>query len=236
MATDPICGMTVEPGRAAGKYEHNGQVYYFCSRHCVNKFAADPERFVPPVVKDDPATDRVCGMKVNPKSAAAKQDYDGQTYYFCSQHCLTKFNQDPARFAAATAQAAVESKSATDPVCGMKVDPEHAAGKHEHNGQTYYFCSQHCLTKFKEDPDNFLSQQESHHRGHVHGASPDARGRGKAHPAHTAKTVQPGDAVYVCPMDPEVRASKPGACPRCGMALESETIAAPASRTGHGGP
>ena len=37
-------------------------------------------------------------------------------------------------------------------------------------------------------------------------------------------------AVYVCPMDPEVRESKPGACPKCGMALEPETLAAPATR------
>ncbi len=39
---------------------------------------------------------------------------------------------------------------ATDPVCGMTVNPENAAGKHEYDGQTYHFCSQHCLTKFKK--------------------------------------------------------------------------------------
>ena len=40
----------------------------------------------------------------------------------------------------------------TDPICGMTVEPERAAGSHVHNGQTYYFCSRHCLAKFKEDP------------------------------------------------------------------------------------
>ena len=184
------------------------------------------------------ATDPICSMTVDPKNAAGKHEYDGQTYYFCSQHCMTQFKKDPERFvkptavahAAAVDQSRGKIESVIDPVCGMNVDPPRAAGKHEHNGQTYYFCSQHCLAKFKEDPDKFLSQQESHHRGHVHAASPDARGHGEAHPAHTAKTVQPGEAVYVCPMDPEVHASKPGACPKCGMALEPETIAAPATR------
>jgi Cu+-exporting ATPase len=41
----------------------------------------------------------------------------------------------------------------------------------------------------------------------------------------------PGAPVYVCPMDPEVRESKPGPCPKCGMALEPEGVAAPAMRT-----
>ncbi len=43
-----------------------------------------------------------------------------------------------------------------DPICGMTVEPGNAAGKHVYNGQTYYFCSQHCLAKFKEDPEKFL--------------------------------------------------------------------------------
>jgi len=62
---------------------------------------------------------------------------------------------------------------ATDPICGMSVEPGSAAGKQEHNGQTHYFCSQHCLAKFREDPDRFLKQQ--HGRGeHMHGTAPHA--------------------------------------------------------------
>ena len=45
-----------------------------------------------------------------------------------------------------------------DPFCGMNVEPNSAAGSHVHNGQTYYFCSQHCLAKFKEDPEKFLNR------------------------------------------------------------------------------
>ena len=84
-----------------------------------------------------------------------------------------------------------------DPVCGMLVDPGSAAGSHAHNGVTYYFCNVRCLERFRAEPERFLSPA----------------------PAQTA--AAPG-AWYTCPMDPEVRQQGPGACPKCGMALEPE--------------
>ena len=45
-----------------------------------------------------------------------------------------------------------------DPVCGMTVDPEHAAGSVEYEGKTYYFCSTHCVHKFRENPEAFLNK------------------------------------------------------------------------------
>lgn len=45
MATDPVCRMNVEPGKAAGKMEHAGQAYYFCSAVCHQKFIANPEKY-----------------------------------------------------------------------------------------------------------------------------------------------------------------------------------------------
>ena len=43
-----------------------------------------------------------------------------------------------------------------DPVCGMQVDPGHAAGSSEHKGQTYYFCSKGCKAKFDANPGQYL--------------------------------------------------------------------------------
>src|SRR5947209_5451223 len=88
-----------------------------------------------------------------------------------------------------------------DPVCGMWVDPAKARGHVEHGGQDYYFCSPGCATKFQADPQKYLDPQPT---------VPD-----KAAPAA---------AEYVCPMDPEVVSDRPGACPKCGMALEPRTI------------
>ncbi|HWP58570.1 MAG TPA: heavy metal translocating P-type ATPase [Candidatus Acidoferrales bacterium] len=101
----------------------------------------------------------------------------------------------------------------TDPICQMEVEPATAAGKHEYKGQTYYFCSLYCLEAFKKDPERFVEQPS----------------REPAAPRPAAARLP--EATYVCPMDPEVRASKPGACPKCGMALEREAPPAPFVRT-----
>jgi P-type Cu+ transporter len=103
-----------------------------------------------------------------------------------------------------------------DPVCGMNVEPDTAAGKHEYNGQTFFFCSHYCMAKFKQAPENFLKAQMHTHAGHGH-AAPGSQ--------------KPENGIYVCPMDPEVRESKPGACPKCGMALEPAAPAAPSVKT-----
>src|SRR6202030_111335 len=43
---DPVCGMTVEPSKAAAKQEFRGNTYYFCSKRCAERFAKEPERFL----------------------------------------------------------------------------------------------------------------------------------------------------------------------------------------------
>ena len=45
---------------------------------------------------------------------------------------------------------------AKDPVCGMEVDPNDAAATAEHEGTTYYFCSQDCADSFEDDPESYL--------------------------------------------------------------------------------
>lgn len=46
----------------------------------------------------------------------------------------------------------------TDPVCGMQVDHQKAAGQSEHGGQTYYFCSQGCKKRFDQNPEQYASK------------------------------------------------------------------------------
>jgi P-type Cu+ transporter len=102
-----------------------------------------------------------------------------------------------------------------DPVCGMSVSPDSAAGSFEYNGQTYYFCSEHCLQRFRKTPTQFVetkqpsrAEEMDHHK--------------------VVSTTPPGRAAeYTCPMHPEVRQDKPGSCPKCGMALEPATVSAP---------
>ena len=84
---------------------------------------------------------------------------------------------------------------ATDPVCGMKVDIGARGPSFDHRGETYYFCSAGCRTKFAADPERYLTKQ------------------GEAKPL-------PQGTLYTCPMHPEIVKEGPGHCPICGMALE----------------
>src|SRR5688572_20171514 len=45
---DPVCGMTVDPARAAGQTDYQGKTYYFCAKSCLAKFQADPQRYLAP--------------------------------------------------------------------------------------------------------------------------------------------------------------------------------------------
>src|SRR4051794_21188861 len=82
----------------------------------------------------------------------------------------------------------------TDPVCGMSVDPATAAGSAEHRGNTYHFCSSHCLHRFKADPNPYTGPAAPH-----------------APQVATTSPAGQGDTVYTCPMHPEVRQDHPGA-------------------------
>ena len=89
-----------------------------------------------------------------------------------------------------------------DPVCGMNVDPHTTQHRADHAGHTYYFCSAGCRKKFVAEPARYLDPKESQR---------DA--------------VAP-DAIYTCPMHPEIRQVGPGSCPICGMALEPVDVTA----------
>jgi Cu+-exporting ATPase len=122
---------------------------------------------------------------------------------------------------AGSAAAGTGGTTVKDPICGMDVDPARAAGSAERDGQTYYFCSRHCLEKFLSLKDKPLAVAQTP-------APPSGLGA-TGRPAAPATPKQA--VLYACPMDPEVRRSAPGACPKCGMALEPMTPAAPATRT-----
>jgi len=122
-----------------------------------------------------------------------------------------------------------------DPVCGMMVDPATArGGSAEHAGKSYYFCNPRCAERFRAEPAKYLSPD--YKPAGMAGMGMVAIGGIK--PARAAPPGPPPPAAklapgvrYICPMDPEVSETKPGACPICGMALEPEMPAAPQVRT-----
>ncbi len=92
---------------------------------------------------DSRAIDPVCGMRVDPQKTQHRHSFEGRTYYFCSAGCKTKFATGPAKYLAAkdAEPAATPAQArATDPVCGMQVDPQTTPHRHPYEGRTYYFC------------------------------------------------------------------------------------------------
>ncbi|WP_297514474.1 heavy metal translocating P-type ATPase [uncultured Caulobacter sp.] len=92
-----------------------------------------------------------------------------------------------------------------DPVCGMSVDPATAPEHRLHAGQNFHFCSARCANKFDAEPERYL--------------------RDATKPKAASSEAAP-EAIYTCPMHPEIRRPGPGSCPICGMALEPVTATA----------
>ncbi|MEK6281795.1 MAG: heavy metal-binding domain-containing protein [Acidobacteriota bacterium] len=142
------------------------------------------------------AIDPVCGMTVDPRSAAGSYEYKGTLYYFCSTHCLHKFHQDPEGILNKP------TELMTAPPIGIgRAKPKqvnHSPGKSE-----IYTCPMH--PEVRENKP---------------GSCPRC---GMALEPLTVSTLQT-KTEYTCPMHPEIVRDAPGSCPICGMALEPRTV------------
>jgi P-type Cu+ transporter len=129
-----------------------------------------------------------------------------------------------------------------DPVCGMTVDPARAAAQVVYAGKTYYFCCGGCADKFRAEPAKYLNasapaamQRDSGLVQFSHAGAPAASPALVVSREDMLGTERPAENpaaanAYICPMDAEVREDYPGACPKCGMALEPSLPLALATR------
>ncbi len=108
-----------------------------------------------------------------------------------------------------------------DPVCGMSTNEPGKFKNYTHEGREYYFCSDHCLMKFKQAPDQFIhgTEETVGDAKHQHEPTPHSERNHEDGPTSTGD----GRAKYTCPMHPEIVQDGPGTCPKCGMALEPST-------------
>ena len=152
IAKDPVCGMNVDPGTAAGQYEHRGKTYYFCCTHCLEKFRVDPQKYLasPALVTLGGSSSGLVTLGPSPAKPAKPlaSAPPGPADHTCPMHPEVRL---PA--------------SEPCPQCGMALEPVDIA----------------------------------------------------AAPARTE---------YVCPMHPEIVRPEPSSCPLCGMALEPRVVAA----------
>jgi len=100
----------------------------------------------------------------------------------------------------------------------MQVDAVTAASSAQYEGSIYYFCSEHCQHQFNADPTAYVGDANMQEQA-------------KAQLASGPTCAIDIETTYTCPMHPEVRQQGPGSCPKCGMALEPETLTAPTTHT-----
>jgi len=188
---DPVCGNNLDESRAGSaglKSEFQGRTHYFCSEACKQRFDLTPERYL-------------ASSEGNPdhKSPAVSQDRPASP---------------PAPAGVASPPPApVSAAPAIDPVCGMKVQPEKAQDSgltSEHQGKTYYFCTDDCKKQFAKEPATFLAKAK---------APPD-------HAPHAAAKDQPqpsGTHSHSSPSSPHQAAAPKVLDPACGLTVNPET-------------
>ena len=99
-ARDPVCGMNVDPATAAGSADHGGQTYYFCSRGCVEKFRANPARYL------SPGHEATTGMMHGDAGGASVETAASAGQYTCPMH-----------------PEVVRDRPGSCPICGMALEP-----------------------------------------------------------------------------------------------------------------
>ena len=115
MAKDPVCGMTVDPAKAAGTHEHNGQQYYFCAQSCLGKFRLDPERYLKPELQ-------LVSIGIGPAPPREKMP-EAAADYTCPMHPEVR-----------------EAGPGACPDCGMGLEPVVVAAP---KTKTEYICPMH---------------------------------------------------------------------------------------------
>ena len=122
LVRDPVCGMSIDRASATQRAEFGGATYYFCSAGCRSAFEGDPSRYAvreaalvgqtthggnqafcgqgDDMESTGTATDSVCGMMVNTRTAEYRSFRGDETYYFCSAGCKERFDKDPDKYLA----------------------------------------------------------------------------------------------------------------------------------------
>src|SRR6266571_460145 len=159
------------------------------------------------------ARDPVCGMQVDPATARSKAEHGGRTYFFCCAGCAKKFEAAPQQYLEPRA-------TPSGATCAVQT----------------------ICTKFSTGPPHSQSQAEPLAGSSWNGTSPmltvispaaaPVRKTVPMHPSAAApSSPKAAVAEYICPMDPEIHQTRPGACPKCGMALEAALPTVPSAKT-----
>ena len=148
MEKDPVCGMTVDPGRAKATYEHAGKTYYFCCRGCQEKFSADPSKYLNSgglQIKPAPAPGKLVGsapasskpMQIAPAPSRSTQEHMAANVAVPVPQTVTKNANE---YTCPMDPEVRQQGPGECPKCGMALEPVIAAGPAT---KTEYICPMH---------------------------------------------------------------------------------------------
>ena len=106
-----------------------------------------------------------------------------------------------------------------DVICGMDTSTD-SKFHSDLGAETFYFCSENCQDKFDKNPHDYIHTDRSASEDEN---CPSCRPLEQVHHHHHTQSdtsAEDIDAIYTCPMHPEIQQKGPGSCPKCGMALE----------------
>jgi Cu+-exporting ATPase len=106
---DPVCGMMVAPEKAAAKVEHAGQIYYFCSQRCAERFSGGPEKFLP--------ASGAAGMHLGPVSA------EHGAMHHASSVAPPLADEKKVRYTCPMHPQIIQMGPGSCPICGMALEP-----------------------------------------------------------------------------------------------------------------
>src|SRR6266568_762535 len=112
---DPVCGMSVEPAKAAGKVQYGGKTYYFCSARCAERFSKEPEKFL--------AAPETAGMHKNHAVHADATDAPARSATPAIKDEAAPPEGKNARYTCPMHPQIVQIGPGTCPICGMALEP-----------------------------------------------------------------------------------------------------------------
>jgi Cu+-exporting ATPase len=112
---DPVCGMRVTAAKAAGSVEHRGKTYFFCSKGCVAKFSADPDKYLEKAYVADASA-----MAASPMTLVRKPASAGHT---AKQAAVTAEPKDTRVYTCPMDPEVRQVGPGACPICGMALEP-----------------------------------------------------------------------------------------------------------------
>jgi len=166
--------------------------------------------------KTDMAKDPICGMTVE-EATALRAESDGETFYFCSEHCRERF---------LSKSAPAKPDGVRDGGSVPHVAPTHHShdSQHSHHDHEDAAVTPSTLNSQPSTAANYFCPMCPGVESEKPGDCPKCGMALERNP--TTINSQPSTTLYTCPMHPEVQQDHPGNCPKCGMALEPMTVSA----------